>query len=198
MRKPRLILLALGVLAALTACVAATTGPRLFLLEAPTPATDAATALSATVGLREVALPLYARRDRIAAAAGGAIIASDDDRWAEEPPRAVTRLLARRLTARLGATVYVEPWPPGAAPDVVVSVEVDRFIGALGGGATLDGQATLVRADRRGAPETASFTLEAPVTGEGYAGLVGAYGGAVAELGTFLADALVAFDRAGI
>lgn len=173
------------------------TGPRLHLLEAPPP--PAGGAVSATVGLREVALPLYARRDRIAAQQDGAIFASDDNRWAEEPPRAATRLLARQLAARIGGSVLVEPWPPGAAPEIVVSVAVDRFIGALAepggdaGGATIEGQLTLVRADRRGAPATTSFALSAPATGPGYGGLVGAYGGAVAELAAFAAAALARF-----
>lgn len=188
------ILPALALAALVAACAAsnAPDGPRLYLLEADAPAAPAQP-VAVSVGVREVGLPLYARRDRIAAQADGAITASDEHRWAEEPPRAATRLIARRLGASTGADVFVEPWTPGAGPDVIVTIVVDRFIGSLGGEATLAGQATLVRADRRGSPRTVDFALSAPAGGADYGALTSAYGDAMAQLADLIAAEVAAF-----
>jgi uncharacterized lipoprotein YmbA len=124
------------------------------------------------IGLRELALPLYARRTQIAAVGpNGAISMSDDHRWAEDPPRAVSRVVARTLTVLTGRPVAIEPWPVGVEPDVRVDIEVDYFAGALGGDLTLSGQYRIVR--RNGAPPTTrTFSLTERSADGSYVALV--------------------------
>ncbi|WP_340107167.1 membrane integrity-associated transporter subunit PqiC [Pikeienuella sp. HZG-20] len=179
---------------AVAACMAAP-APSLYLLEAPKgAAAPPAESGGASIGLREIALPLYARRLQIAAQdESGAITAADERRWAEEPPRAATRLLARRLAAIRGAPAYADPWPQGAAPDLIATVDVDRFLGGLGGDVDLVGQLTISRADRRGGAATTPFAITAPVEGDDYAALTAAYAAALAELAQLIAGAADAY-----
>lgn len=178
----------------LAACAAAPAKPRLYLMEAEAPAQAGAPA-RASVGLREAALPLYARRQQIAARdATGAITAADEHRWAEEPSRAATRLLARNLASLRGAPVYPDPWPQGASPDLIATVEVDRFLGELGGEVALDGQITLARMSARGDPATGAFAIRVPVNGADHSALAAAYGAALAKLAREMDRALRAFE----
>ncbi|MEX2520540.1 MAG: ABC-type transport auxiliary lipoprotein family protein [Paracoccaceae bacterium] len=176
------------------ACATDPAGPRLYLMEADAPA-PAGTPAQASVGLREVALPLYARRQQIAARdAAGAITAADEHRWAEDPSRAVTRLVARTLAALRGAPVYPDPWPQGASPDLIATVEVDRFLGEIGGEVALDGQITLARMSARGDPATGGFAIRTAVVGADHAALAAAYGAALAELAREMDRALREFE----
>lgn len=183
----------------LAACAAGPTPDRSYLLEAPPLAVaPAPVAGAAPVGLRELALPLYARRPQIAAEdEAGRVAASDAHRWAEDPPRAATRLVARRLAALRGGDVFADPWPQGAAPEIVATIEIDRLLGAPGGEARLDGQLTLACARARDRRETRPFALRVPVAEsgepEGRAALAEAYGAALAALAGETATALAAF-----
>lgn len=177
----------------LAACSAAPE-QRQYLLEAPANAAAAPLTPPAgmtALGLREIAFPLYARRAQIASRGpDGAITATDDFRWAEEPSRAATRLVARILADRLSAPTFVEPWPQGAAPNIVATIEVDRFIGALDGEVVLEGQVTTAEAGRGGERRTTRFALTQPVTGPTHADLVRAYGAALARLTDVVGAAL--------
>lgn len=178
----------------LAACASPSAGPTLYLLEAPAGADQGAPQIVRSVGLREIALPLYARRPQIARLDGsGAVIAADDQRWAEDPPRAATRLVARTLAKRAGAPVYAEPWAGGAAPELIVEAEVDRFLGALGGELRLEGQMTVYRAGAAGPRKTAPFAISVPASGPGYGALAAAHGAALAQLADRMAEALAAY-----
>lgn len=186
----RHLIIALSLL--LAACAGAEP-PRQYLLEAPEPARDAS-ADARIVGLREIGLPLYARRVQMASLApSGAIVADDMNRWAEETPRAATRLVARSLSAIRGAAVYPDPWPQGAVPDLIATVEVDRFIGAPGGEVTLDGQLTLSEVGKRAGAKTGPFAIAVPVAGEDHAALAAAYGEAMVELARLIAAEIARF-----
>lgn len=181
-----------AILAALVAACAAPGAPKQYLLTAPVGASGAFSLPA--IGLREIALPLYARRPQIASQdAEGALSASDDHRWADDPPRAATRLIARRLTAIGGGAVFQEPWPLSASPDTIVAIEVDRFIGALGGDVVLEGVVLVTDAAGRRRPATRPFRIETPTNGEDHAALADAYGAALASL----AEELAAFLAAG-
>ena len=176
----------------LVAACAAAPQQRQYLLEAPAPAaTAAAPAGVNAVGVREIAFPLYARRQQIPSQdPDGAIVASDTFRWAEEPPRAATRLLARNLAVALNAPTYVEPWPQGTAPKAIIAIEVDRFIGALGGDVRLEGQIMISHPGAAGDRTTTRFAVTEPVGGDTHADLAGAYGRAIARLSTVVGDTL--------
>ena len=114
---------------------------------------------------------------------------SDDHRWAEEPPRGASRVVARALTALTGRTVVIEPWSPGVTPTVRVDIEVDYFAGALGGDLRLEGQYRIVPPG--GGPVTAkSFTLVETAAGEGYGALVDSHKRALEALGRLVAEDL--------
>lgn len=176
--------------AAFLAACATAPEPRLFLLNAPI-ADSAQSVQSPVIGLREVALPLYARRPQVAAQnADGTLIASDDHRWAEEPPRAATRLLARTIAAETGAQVFEEPWARAADPDVIVAVEVDRFIGTLGGSVVLTGQLSIGRQGGSSRPRLAPFSIDVATVSDSWDDLTNAYGFAIQRLGQFAAAEL--------
>lgn len=174
---------------ALGAC-AAPVAQKQYLMEAPAPADAARLASIPPVGLREIALPLYARRPQMAVLEeDGSIVSSDDYRWAEDPPRAATRLIARRMEARGGDEVYAEPWPLGADPALIVTVEVDKLIGGLGGTVELTGEIIVARRTARDRPVSTPFAISAPADGPDYGALARAYSAALATLGDRTAEA---------
>lgn len=180
---------ALAFAATLAAC-APPVEQRQHLLEAPAAAASPAGAALPAVGLRELALPLYARRPQMATlGADGAISSSDDHRWAEDTPRAATRLVARWLQARGGGEVYIEPWPQGFAPALIVNVEVDKMIGALGGTVDLTGEIIVARRTARDRPASVPFTISVAAEGEDHGALARAYGAALAMLADRIAEA---------
>ena len=163
-------------------------------LLAPTGPTPAA-GTGQVIGLREIALPRYARRAQIAVLGeGGAITLSDTHRWAEEPPRAASRLVARTLAGALGQPVVVEPWPGGAAPALLVEVEVDYFIGAIGGELRLSGQIRVRAPSRGGASRIHPFDLSEPVGPDGFTDLVASHARALARLAAIIAEATRRID----
>lgn len=179
-----------GLLALLAACAAAPE-PVSYILDADPPTAGALT--GPEIGMREVELPLYARRPQIATVgADGAISLSDLHRWAEEPPRAASRLMARSLAATLARPVAIEPWPPGVAPTVLVDVDVDYMIGALDGDLRLGGQYRLIAPGAAAAAVTRAFDLAEPLAGEGYPALVGAHDRALTALADMIAGDLAA------
>jgi hypothetical protein len=182
--------LAAALALALAAC-AAPVEPTYYLLDPSLPPVPRADEDADALGLREIQLPLYARRTSVAALGpDGAVVLDDDRRWAEEPPRAMSRVLARALSAETDRPVLNEPWPASASPTVLISVEVDRFIGRPSGTLGLSGQ---YRIDPRGLggrreATVDSFAIEEEV-GEGYAALVEAHGRALVTLaGRIAAD----------
>lgn len=181
-------LAALASLLWLAACTEAA-GPSFYLLESPArPAPTAVAEAGPVVGLREVALPLYARRPQIPVLeANGSVAVSDANRWAEEPARAVSRLIAGVVAAEIGRPVLVEPWPPEIAPEQRVDVEIDYLIGALGGELRLEGQLRTLATGRPESAVTRPFAITEPVSGTTYGDLVAAHGRALAALGRTIA-----------
>lgn len=178
--------------AALLLSACAGTEPTQYHLLDPGPAeATAAPAGVRPVGLREVRLPLYARRPQIALRGdGNAVTLSDTHYWAEETPQAASRIVARRIEAGLGRPVVVEPWSVAVRPDVRVEVEVDRFIGRLGGAVELSGRYRIEPLGSEGEPVSRSFrVVEAAVDPE-VAALVAAHGRALMSLGDGIAAAL--------
>lgn len=142
------------------------------------------------IGLRELALPLYARRTQMAIVGpNGAVTLSDDHRWAEEVPRASTRVVARELTELTSRTVFIEPWPQGTQPTVRIDIEVDYFAGRLGGELRFEGQYRIVPTDG-GAARSNRFALVEQATGPGHEALVDSHRRALVALAGIIADEL--------
>lgn len=172
----------IAALAALAAVAACTTAPEpvSYILEAEARPVGAVS--GPALGLREVDLPLYARRSQIATlGARGEITLSDFHLWAEEQPRAVSRLVARSLAAALGRPVAVEPWPPGVAPEGLVDVDVDVLIGSLGGEVRLGGEYRVIAPDGRMAAAS-GFEIVEPLRDDSYGALVAGHADALGAL----------------
>ncbi len=185
----RLILTALT--AALLAACAPAPGPVSYLLDAEARPTGALR--GQPIGLREIDLPLYARRAQIAVLGpGGEVTLNEENRWAEEPPRAASRQVARSLAAQLSRPVVVEPWPQGVSPKVRVDIDVDYFIGAPGGDVRLGGQYRLVRAAAPSDAEIRTFEYVERLNTEGFAELVKGHSRALTRLAEEIARDLAA------
>lgn len=180
----------LPALALVLAACAAPVEPAYYLLDPALPPMAQANADARPLGLREIQLPLYARRTSVPAlGANGAVTLDDSQRWAEEPPRAMSRVLARALATRAERPVLNEPWPPSAVPGAIVSVEVDRFIGRPGGQLRFIGQYRIDPRGQGGETVVDGFAIEEDV-GADYAALVAAHGRALVALAALIADDL--------
>ncbi len=175
----RLIFAALAA-AILSACAPAP-GPVSYLLDAEARPTGAIS--GEPLGLREIELPLYARRAQIAVlGVGGEVTLDENNRWAEEPPRAASRQVARIIAAQLSRPVVVEPWPQGVSPKVRVDIDVDYLIGSLGGEVRLGGQYRLVRAASPSDAQIRTFEYVEPLSANGFAELVKGHNRALTRL----------------
>lgn len=176
----RLLLLPLGLLA-LAACGSPVT-TRYYLLETGTPMTAHDQTSGELIGLREVSLPLYARRQQIALRQpGGDITVSDTDRWATEPARAISGMIANRVSAQTAQPVIIEPWPLGSNPEYLVQVETSELLGAFDGELRFAGQIRISRPSG-GMLRTDTFDIRVPVDGASYGALSAAQAEAVTEL----------------
>jgi len=155
-------------------------------------ATDSAVARE-QIALSRIALPDYAEDSAIAYLTGATTVArSVDERWADPLARTATAALAGALTARTGALVLAEPWPPEFDPTLRIDVLVDQFVGALGGPVTLSGEVRVADARMRGLAVVRRFDIAAPSGGEGFDGVARAHADAVARLADEIAAALEA------
>lgn len=187
-----LIVLKAGLTAAILSACAPAPGPVSYLLDAEARPTGALS--GEPIGLREIELPLYARRAQIAVLGeGGEVTLNEDNRWAEEPARAASRQVARILAAKLNRPVVVEPWPQGVRPKVRVDIDVDYFIGSLGGEVRLGGQYRLVRAATPSDAEITTFEYVEPLASDGFEALVKGHSAALSRLADDVAEGLSRF-----
>lgn len=164
--------------------------PKYYTLPTPVP-TESVSFEGASVALREIDLPLYARAAQVPHLdRSGAVTLSDDHRWADEPSRAATRALASSLRRALDVPVLVEPWSRSASPSLRVDVSVDRFIGALGGTLELNGEFQLVDLTSRRVMRTETFAITADTAGSSFGRLTEAYSRALAELSDRIVKAI--------
>lgn len=163
---------------------------RYYALE-PRPAPPPAGAAPLGVlGLGPVQLPAYLDRPELVTRGEGASVeVAGDERWAAPLEALFVAALAEDLRAGVPAREVVTwPWPAGAAPEWVVSVEVLRFERAPDGTAVLEARWAL----RRGAEAVErglTRARERPAAA-GSDASVGALGDAVAALARDLAAAL--------
>ncbi|MEO1541677.1 MAG: PqiC family protein [Pseudomonadota bacterium] len=102
-----------------------------------------------TVLVREINLPDYANREEISLQdESGAVLFIPGTLWADTPARALTKLLASRLSSALpGSKVAAEPWPLTDRPELRVEVQVDQLLGAQSGTLLFTGQYFVVAGD---------------------------------------------------
>ncbi|MEM6558750.1 MAG: PqiC family protein [Myxococcota bacterium] len=142
------------------------------------------------IGVNEVRLPDYARDVRFAARQeDGSIVHLEEHRWADNPTRVVTRVLAvnlRELTAR---PVFGEPWPVTFEPTVFVAVDFFELDATRAGEMRFQGQFVLHKRDSDTEPHVESFEISSSVSGESFDAVMRDIAGALAELATRIAKA---------
>lgn len=138
--------------------------------------------------LREVSLPEYAAGQEVPwQTADGAIRSNPDSLWADQPPRAVTHLLAREISAVSGATVISEPWPLSEPPQRKLEVRVERILATADGLFHLSGR-YFVAPDFAddfsggGGDIVRRFDIQVPLAGEGPAAIAAAQSQALTQL----------------
>ena len=96
--------------------------------------------------------------------------------------RVPSRHVARIIAAQLSRPVVVEPWPQGVSPKVRVDIDIDYFIGSLGGEVRLSGQYRLVRAAAPSEAAIRTFEYVEPLGSVGFAELVKGHSRALTRL----------------
>lgn len=178
---------------------ACSSGPaaRLYVLE-PVAGTDgeAPTGDFEALGVAAVSLPGYARDPRIATRSDrNRLDIEDRQRWAESPEDAITRVFAERLRYHANATVLVEPFPRGFAPDARIEVNFDRLLRTPTGGADMAGQITLLAGDGRSVLSVRPFRLLVVSESSSFESYFGAVSEAVDDLARMAVLRLVESGR---
>ncbi len=116
------------------------------------------------VGLAQVILPSYARKDKIASLVNRHRIFQDDDhRWAEPPEEAVSVAFTRALESRLNRSVLLQPYPRALAPTLQIKIVFDRFLRGFRGQAELSGQYLLLTGNGDKVIAVSRFQFSVPV-----------------------------------
>ncbi len=121
--------------------------PTLYLLDARPPTAEPSRE-AGRIGLAEISLPAYARRDTIVSRTdGGRLVQHDDHRWAQPPAEALATALSYHLETQTRSTVVLSPYPRRLDPELQVRVTFDRLLRDRDGAAELRGQ-YMILADR--------------------------------------------------
>lgn len=127
------------------------------------------------IGLSEVILPSYARKEKIASLADRHRIFQDENhRWAEPPEVAVSVAFTRSLEFRLSRSVLLQPYPRALAPALQVKIVFDRFLRGPNSQAELSGQYLLLTGDGDDVLAVVRFQYAVPADTADYPGYMGA------------------------
>ena len=180
--------LALGAGALLAGC-AAGPQPSLYVLDFPIQAELAGIERGITVGVGPIELPQYLDRPQIVSRASpNQLETSEDHVWAEPLKTGVARVLVVAIGRRLDTNrVYIVPRRIRTELDYRVEIDIGRFDGAIGQGATLAARWSLFRGDGANPSLTQVSVIDEPVRGGGYPELVAAHTRAAERLGMDIA-----------
>ena len=194
-RSLRTVALAGMMLAAVPACGRSPATRFYALMPVANPTEPAPASTPISVGIRSVELPAALDRSQIATRTGPHTYAfAEFDRWSAPLADHVAHVLAENLAVRLRSDqVSVYPWPPRAAVDFEVMVEVTRFDGQLGGPCVLDARWRIQAKAGPSVPLIGRSTLT-EAAGRDYASLVAAHSRLIDGLS---ADIAAAFRRSG-
>lgn len=143
----------------------------------------------ASIEVREVSLPTYARDEEIwMETEAGALTADAALLWADEPSRGMTLELARQLGRITGARAAAEPWPFTGLPDGTVEIRADSFVAGADGRFRISGQ-VFTEAVEAGRTRARDFAVSAPIPPEsGAPGVAAARAAAVRDLARLIAS----------
>jgi len=159
--------------------------PRLYLLNAESPASPATTtAANPSLGLGPVDLPGYLDRQGIVTRVGpNRLETSHNDLWAESVVGNFKDVLAEDLRLRLpGTTIRPLPWSPSTRPALSVAVDVSRFEATSSGTAELYALWTLRETEQQTVVGSHEARISQPIASGGTEAAVAALGQAVAAL----------------
>ena len=183
-----------GLALLLLAACASAPPDQFYRLGAPGLAATAVLRQSPVVLIAAVSVPdLVDRPQIVTLGPGSRVQVSDQLRWAEPLKLAIGRLLAERISARLGlAQVWAYPAEPGADAQLRVNVAVQRFDSETGVAASStllwtvrrvrDGATRSGRSEVRGTPSDASLGALIEAHGQGLAKAGDEIAAALAEL----------------
>jgi len=141
------------------------------------------------IGLAEVILPSYARKDKIASLVERhQIVQDDDNRWAEPPEEALSVAFTRALELRLSRSVLLQPYPRSLKPSMQIKIVFDRFLRGLNSQAELSGQYLLLSGDGDKVLAIVRFQYSVPAHRPDYPG----YMAAVLETVKLISDRIAA------
>ena len=198
----RHLLLLIALTLTLAACMSAPSVPSRFYLLSPDPgqpvAGRSAAATPLSIGLGPVMLPeVYDRPQIVTRTDDHRIQLAEFDRWGSDLNKDLARTLARNLMGRLNTdSVVLYPWPGRYKPDFQVRLQFFRLDGELDQTAVLEGVWRLLDGDRGCELVARRFSLEEPITGADYHGLVAAISRGVSRLSQEIAEQ-VAVTRPG-
>ena len=128
-----------------------------------------------SIGLAEVVLPSYARKEKITNLTDRHRLAHDDNhRWAEPPETAVSVAFARALEATLGRAVLLKPYPRSLTPALQIKIVLDRFLRGVEGQADLSGHYFLMNGDGGEVLNIVRFQFSVPADSNNYQGYMSA------------------------
>jgi uncharacterized protein len=183
---------ALAAAALLGGCAAGSATTSYYTLSAEAPAaagTSPAAGELRTVSVWQVAIPeMVDRRALVVRTSPNRVDISDLHQWAEPLKFGIARALAGDLAAQLGAGYAVVAGQPlGAAPDVRVFVDVQRFEAVAGRGVSLEARWSVRPA--QGERRDGRSAVEEPGAAD-HAGIAAAYSRALARVARDIAAAI--------
>ncbi|MEM8784630.1 MAG: ABC-type transport auxiliary lipoprotein family protein [Pseudomonadota bacterium] len=166
---------------------APTPAPDLYFLDAA-PALNAEMTPNQRIGLAEIELPTYARKQPIASRlATYRIVQDDDHRWATPPTEQISSTFSKLLEGKTQNSVVLRPYPRGLAPSHEVRITFDRFLRDFEGTALMSGQYLIINRQQV-VSHVRRFDYSVGADAEGYEG----YMAAVIEALSLLADDIAA------
>ena len=151
-----------------------------------------------SVGVGPVTFPQYLDRPQIVTQSSeNRLELSEFDQWAEPLQDNLTRVLAENLGSLIPTdSIYIFPWRGTSAIDYKVTLEVNRFIGTLGGNAELTARWTIIEEKARKTLLTKRSSFSEPTGGVGSDALAAALSRNIAALGREIAAAIHMLEAA--
>ncbi len=186
MRAPAIVLAA----SVLAGCAAGSATTSYYTLSAEDRPAAVASAERRTISVWQVAIPeMVDRRALVVRTAPNRVEISDLHQWAEPLKFGIARALAAGLAAQLGsAAVVVAGQPLGAAPEVRVFVDVQRFEAVAGRGVSVEALWSVRPA--KGERRDGRSAAEEPAPAD-HAGIAAAYSRALARVARDIAGAIM-------
>ena len=152
-----------------------------------------------TIGVGPVTLPQYTNRSQIVTGnTNPELDRASFEQWAEPLEGNFTRVLAENLSQLLATDqVMVFPWQGPADVSYHVIIDVTRFLGELGGQASLEARWSVIGKNGKEVLARKKSSFTEPVGGQDYQALAAALSRTVAHLSRDIAATVTALGQKG-